>query len=110
MTKVIVSSGTTKQLTISGHSGYAESGADIVCSAISILAHSFCSFVAENERDLVVITMDIDDGYVDVLVKDYNGILNGAMRMLELGMLSLEENYPHFLSFCRLENQDTHFV
>lgn len=75
-----------------GHSGYAESGADIVCAAISILLHSFSVTVADTANIVAY------DGYTEISVKDADRAKYAAWDMLKSGLYALSENYSEYVS------------
>lgn len=86
---------------ICGHSGFADSGADIVCSAVSCAVQMCCNGVTEVvgacadvfvNSDIVSMKVESDDERVQVLLE--------SLKM-ELGLLG--ENYRENISLCVLE-------
>lgn len=86
-------------LVVEGHSGYAESGADIVCSAISILTHSFCEFINQlSEEDKVQLhSMTVTDGLVSIAYDDVYGFTFSNLQMLKIGFFALAEQYREYV-------------
>lgn len=86
---------------IHGHSGFADSGLDIVCSAVSCAVQMCCNGVTEVvgayadifvDADTVSVRIESDDERVQVLLE--------SLKM-EIGLL--EENYGENVSLCVLE-------
>lgn len=88
------------ELNVSGHSGYAESGADIVCSAISVLIHSFCQALFEFEDGVGIEIHEVTmlDGYVNVQYRDAYGYSYPMLKMLKVGFTSIQEEYKSYIS------------
>ena len=76
----------------SGHSDYAESGYDIVCSAVSSAAY----LTANNLTDIFGIKTDVtvSDGYMK-LTAEKSDVLNRLVDGLYRHSLQLEEQYPN---------------
>jgi hypothetical protein len=86
---------------VRGHSGFANSGFDIVCSAVSCAVQMCCNGITEVvgvnadifvDSDTVSMKIKSDDERVQVLLE--------SLRM-EIGLL--EENYSKNISLCVLE-------
>ncbi len=86
---------------VCGHSGFADSGLDIVCSAVSCAVQMCCNGITEVigasadvfvDSDTVSMKVESDDEKVQVLLE--------SLRM-EIGLL--EENYSENVSLCVLE-------
>ena len=79
-----------------GHSGYANVGADIVCSGISTLTFSFFALCMDLDEEHVVIidNVDMEDGYASIDVFDSMGVLSCPLRMLRIGLESIAEQHP----------------
>ena len=84
-----------------GHSGFADSGLDVVCSAVSCAVQMCCNGITEVvgacadifvDSDTVSMKIESDDEKVQVLLE--------SLRM-EIGLL--EENYSENVSLCVLE-------
>ena len=79
-----------------GHSGYAETGSDIVCAGISTLTGSFAFLVEEynsNKRVSLKIFED-SDAYIKILYHDPDGVLIPAYEMVCMGLENIAEQYP----------------
>ena len=82
---------------ITGHSGMAEEGSDILCAAVSSAAYMSANTVLEILR-ITPVTLRVDDG--DMLfrvterdAKDCKDLFSG----FKLHLLGLEEQYPEYL-------------
>ena len=74
-----------------GHAGYAESGSDIICSAISVLTINTINSIEAFTDDKFDVSVNEDEGIVSpetsILLKSY-----------ELGVNSVAEDNPKYLS------------
>ena len=84
--------------TIGGHSGYAESGADIVCAAVSSAAMLVCNTVTEilgikaavrQDEASATLSLQLPDGCGDEAVS--------LLKGLQLHLQELAAQYPRFL-------------
>lgn len=85
---------------ISGHSGYAEEGEDIICSAVSSVAYMVTNTLTEI-MDLNP-EIEVEDGYLKVLLnkedaKKPEDILKGLLLHLE----QIEKEGPEFIKIER---------
>ncbi len=85
---------------ISGHSGYAEEGQDIVCSAVSSVAYMVVNTVTEIKK--INAKAEDKDGYIffhipDDKLVDCQDIMEGML----LHMNELAEQYPDYLKVER---------
>ena len=76
---------------IKGHSGYAESGYDIVCASVSsICVTTINAIVRYNEKALVYTE---DDGSLEIGILEHDKVIDMlALNMVEL-FYNLEEQY-----------------
>ncbi|MCT4661626.1 MAG: ribosomal-processing cysteine protease Prp [Tissierellales bacterium] len=85
---------------VSGHAGYAESGQDIVCSAVSILAYTGINTLLD--RYECSITYEIDEGYI--LLKLEQETLENCkeasvvLETIAVGFESILESYPEYIT------------
>lgn len=93
---------TEYELTIQGHSGYADYGKDIVCASVSILVHSFCESLLEAQewKILSVDEMYIADGDVRIKYRDTFGYTTPIIKMIRIAFESLAEEYS---DYCKCE-------
>ncbi|MEE1154583.1 MAG: ribosomal-processing cysteine protease Prp [Acutalibacteraceae bacterium] len=83
---------------ITGHSGYAESGSDIVCAAISSVA----LMVANTITEIIGVNaeIDVDEENGDMLLRVFQKDATACRDILQgfrLHMLLLEEQYSDYL-------------
>ena len=86
---------------ISGHSGYAEEGSDIICASVSSCAY----MVVNTVTDVYHIDADIElrDGFLNLLVPvSRAGELQKLFSGFELHLKALAEDYK---SFLKAENE-----
>ncbi len=92
--------------TVSGHSGYDIKGQDIVCAAVSVLAQNTINSLIEVcgiKEDKINYSIDENRGYLDVSIPrqidEYTRIkVQTVLRTLELGIQSIMENYPGYIT------------
>ncbi len=81
---------------ISGHSGFAESGEDIVCASVSSVAYMVANTITEILK--VTAEIDVNDGIMKLIVnKEQRHITKDILLGLKLHLDSLAEDYPKFL-------------
>ena len=107
MTRISVSvTDLSVRLEVNGHSGYAESGKDIVCSAVSILTYTVAQLLFEmNANDRLskspTVKLCEGDSLVEAECKDTKA-LEEAMRILHFakaGYSLLQNSYPEYVKF-----------
>ncbi len=83
---------------ITGHSGFAESGSDIVCSAISSAAYMTANTVTEVIKVSAEIDVNEADGgmLLRVFQKDATACRD-ILQGFKLHMLALEEQYSDYM-------------
>lgn len=95
-----------QKVVISGHSGFAKKGKDIVCSAVSILLQSL--YLSLNNIGDVKIYYADDKEKVLLEIKEYvndvEGELRGITLQFILGIKSLSKEYNKYISFMLKEN------
>ena len=102
MTKVkfLCSDNLIKGFEISGHSGYADEGQDIVCSAVSSAAYLVANTVTEIKK--INAKAEDKDGYMVFLIPDDE--IDDCQDLME-GMLlhvnELAKQYPDYLKVER---------
>ena len=79
---------------VSGHAGYAESGQDIVCSAVSALTITTINAMELYTSQSFEIDQDEEDGIITVNFSDnLNHDAELLMNSLILGLRSIENEY-----------------
>ena len=78
---------------ISGHSGYAEAGADIVCSAVSSASYLVANTIIEIMK--IDACTDVSDGMMKITIpKDCATKTKDILLGFELHIKELTEQYP----------------
>ncbi|MFZ7101845.1 MAG: ribosomal-processing cysteine protease Prp [Peptococcaceae bacterium] len=86
---------------ISGHADYAETGHDIVCAAVSILATTAVNSLEEQLAIKPVYSVKEPEGYLKCTLADLKGhdleVAQIILKTLEIGLKSIEQEYDNFL-------------
>ena len=81
---------------ISGHSGFAESGEDIVCASVSSVAYMVANTITAILK--VNAEIKVNDGMMRLIVnKEQRHITKDILLGLKLHLEGLEEQYPEFI-------------
>lgn len=92
----IIKDGKIKEIEISGHAEYDESGKDIVCAAVSTAI-----IVTANAIEVLNLNkhrkMWIDEGYFKIEVDQDNEIIEKLLINLEYTLHDLEQQYPEYI-------------
>ena len=82
---------------VTGHAGY-NPGNDIVCSAVSGLAHALYGY-PENSRDKIraIGRMDKDKGQMQIRIKGDDSLLP-AFEVVTIGLKQIAKKYPDHVS------------
>ena len=80
--------------TCTGHAGYAESGHDIVCAAVSVLVINTINAIEDFAKEPMEVVAGEDDGVIDVVflnpVNEQTALL---MDTMILGLKDIEKQY-----------------
>ncbi|MTI68756.1 MAG: ribosomal-processing cysteine protease Prp [Firmicutes bacterium] len=95
------SNGDIVKYILKGHTGFEESGKDIVCSAVSVLAITGANSL--NEVCNINIKVNMEDGYLEVLIpEDINtekrDKANVVIETILVGIKSTMESYPDYIT------------
>ena len=83
---------------ISGHSGFAENGEDIVCASVSSASYMVANTITEILKVNAEIDVDETNGKMKLIVnKEQRHITKDILLGLRLHLEGLEEQYPEFL-------------
>ncbi len=78
-----------------GHTGYAESGSDIICAAVSALTQ------AAREGLEKVLGMKVKDstrdGFKEFSIKEYNPESDAILETMALALKDIAKQYPRYL-------------
>lgn len=90
----ILNDGKIKGFDISGHSGYAESGKDIVCAAVSSAAYMVANTITEVLNAQADVAVEESAAYMRLLVHDkYLSDCGYILQGFKNHLLMLEEMY-----------------
>ena len=96
--------GIYKGFELSGHAGYAKSGADIVCAAISMLTTNTINSIETFTDDFFSYEGNEETGYMKLMLdenaSDKSQLLISSMV---LGLSQLEKSY---IKYVRLKNKE----
>ncbi len=96
--------GLLKGYHISGHSGYDESGRDIICAFVSSAAYLTANTITEVMG--IAAEAEVADGDMRFMVSGKDAVrCRDALEGLRLHLLSTEEQYPEFLKVINTEVQ-----
>ncbi len=105
MTKIsIIDNHVSKKLQISleGHSGYADAGEDIVCSAISVLSQAIFNGITEVLK--YDISYRVQDGYFYFEIPDsmlkQDSRVKALLDTFVLNLKDLEIQYKDYIKLC----------
>ena len=90
---------------VSGHTGKAEYGKDILCSAISTAVQTIAVGITE-VLNLEPKKIKIDDGYFEIEVKDEDVANENVQILLETGLKTLKEIVKNDKKFVKLEEKN----
>lgn len=106
MTKVVVvrRQGSIVSVECSGHSGYADEGADIVCAGLSsIVQTAALGLMKTAGADNIAYSVDSDRGYLKIVVRDISDTdkrhdCDVILDTMLLGVEDYAEGLPKFVS------------
>lgn len=95
------------RLSVEGHSGYAEPGKDIICSAASILAYTLAQNLMFAEDDGIVqeLQANLEQGNAEISCRPAAGQeeeIRCIFSVVRTGFLLLSTNYPKFINFSEV--------
>ena len=83
------------EITIKGHSGYAEEGFDIVCASVSSI--SITTVNALLSIDEGCIEYEEKDGYLNIKIKKHNEVIDKLIDNMIILLKELEEQYKKYI-------------
>lgn len=101
MTKITIlkKNGFIYEYQVKGHSGYAQEGSDIVCSAISVASQM--ALVGLKEVLNLDVFSDIKDGYMRVELKDFEN--QSAQSILNAMVLTFDDIQKNYSRYVKME-------
>ncbi len=80
---------------ISGHSGYAEEGSDIICASVSSAAYMAVNTVTEVVGEYGEAT--VDEGYLEFTTESDKAEVQTVLKGLQLHVKALAEDYNEYI-------------
>ena len=84
-----------RKIIMNGHSGYSESGSDIVCASASTIAITSVDAILKFDEDAIFYKQD--EGFLEITInhvsKEVKLILENMIELLE----ELSSNYPKYI-------------
>jgi hypothetical protein len=91
---------------VSGHSGYAEAGSDIVCSAVSALVINTINSIQHFTSDQFRLEQDEKTGYIEFHVTSpISNNANVLLNSLALGLQGISEDYTKYVKLSQVKAQ-----
>lgn len=89
---------------IEGHSGFSESGGDVVCAGVSTLVFTLVNCIHDEEASdrLKLIRDIVRDGYVCLEIESFDFAKERISAITDTcitGLLMLCEHYPQYIKF-----------
>lgn len=85
-----------------GHSGYAESGEDIVCAAISALTQ-FCVKFAEMQKIGHILTAREEEAVLECRSTAFTQSFSDLLAVLEASAADLQQQFPEYIQLEMME-------
>ena len=82
---------------ISGHSGYAESGSDIVCAAVSAMTMLVCNTITHQFGDEATINVDEAQNEVSLRLINDSEKSRKLIKGFQNEIIQLQNEYPEFI-------------
>lgn len=82
-------------ITVSGHAGYAKSGKDIVCSAVTTLVQTFVGSIESLTKDKMECKMSA--GMADVRYKNLSEQGKLLVDSFFIGILMIADEFPDYI-------------
>ena len=86
-------------LYVKGHANYAESGKDIVCSAVSCLCISLANTMLAAGVEKRCFRMEDGSFYMSATIAENRAYAEGAFDMAVNGLQMIAEQYPNHVTF-----------
>lgn len=82
---------------LNGHSGYADSGFDIVCASISTITIMTANLYEKLDLSYNILDLVVEEGYFRLQVKLNDKVSKGIFENLVDALDSLQEQYPKYI-------------
>ena len=100
-TTVLNTDGSIRRFTVDGHSGFAESGEDIVCAAVSSTVWMTINGI--EKQNLARLSYEERDGFVDCIVEEkFSDGADVLLNSLVMFITELSGQYKEFLKLTQV--------
>ena len=99
-TTVLNTDGSIRRFTVDGHSGFAESGEDIVCAAVSSTVWMTINGI--EKQNLAKLSYEECDGFVKCILSDKSEGADILLDSLVMFITELSGQYKEFLKFTQM--------
>ena len=83
------------EITIKGHSGYAEEGSDIVCASVSSICITTVNALLSIDEDCIEYIEN--DGYLNIKIKKHNETIDKLINNMINLLRELEKDYKKYI-------------
>ena len=83
------------EITIKGHSGYAEEGFDIVCASVSSISITTVNALLSIDEDCI--EYEENDGYLNIKIKKHNETIDKLIDNMINLLSELEKDYKKYI-------------
>ena len=83
------------EITVKGHSGYSESGSDIVCASVSSILITTVNALLSIDEDCIV--YEETDGYLNLKIKKHNEVIDKLINYMINLLKELERQYKKYI-------------
>jgi len=83
------------EITIKGHSGYAEEGFDIVCASVSSISITTVNALLSIDEDCI--EYEEKDGYLNIKIKKHNETIDKLIDNMVNLFKELEKDYKKYI-------------
>ena len=88
------------EIIIKGHSGYKESGSDIVCASVSSICITTVNAILSIYEDCI--TYENNDGYLKIKINNHNDIVDKLIENMINLLYELESQYKKNITIERM--------
>ncbi len=87
---------------VSGHSGYAEAGSDIVCSAVSALVINTINSIEHFTSDQFRLEQEENSGHIEFhVISPISNNTSLLLNSLVLGLQGVSDGYPKYVKLTQ---------
>lgn len=88
-----------EKVVIQGHSGYSESGSDIVCASVSSISITSVNAILKVNENAIFYKQD--EGFLEIVINEHNKIIDLLLEnMIEL-LEELASNYSKYVKIIK---------